>query len=385
MTEPSRPSQWQVIRSDKWLLSCLTWLPVVLALLIWWIFSEGIARDLPIGVVALESSQLSRQLSRELDASPTLAIQTSYPSVAAAKQAMVEGSIYAYVVIPRHFERDIYQNNPPEVSVFYNSQYILVGKLINSAASRTLATFSAQVGSVKQLAKGNSTMTSAIGKAVTLRSQITPLFNKNGNYAQFLVSAIVPALWTIFIMVTTILVLAANLRLMSLETLIGKGPIRSLLSLGSFYFPLFLLQGIAFVLWFYVWLGWPMAGSFTTLLMAQGITVVSCMLMGAFFFFMTLDPARALSFAGAYSAPSFAFMGVTFPATDMNTIAQFWRSLLPAAHYIQAQISQVSFGASSWQTISAMSPMLGYLLPFVLTLLLIRKHQAKLAVAHDPI
>jgi ABC-2 type transport system permease protein len=383
MSSNTNSSQWQILRRDPWLVSCLTWLPVISAVLIWWIFSQGIARDLPIGVVDLERSTLSAQLVRTLDATPSLATQYAYSDIIAAKQAMVGGSIYGYVVIPKQFSRDIYLGHPPQVSVFYNSQFILVGKLVSSAVTQAVGTFSAKADTLKQLSKGNTTAKSALGKSVTIRSQITPLFNRNSNYAQFLVSGIIPTLWAIFIVVATIMLLAANLRMRGLNAMVGGQSLIKLCNLCAFYVPIFLLQGIAFLVWFYRGLNWPMEGSFLVLIAAQIVMVLVCIIMGAFFFFMTLDPARALSLAGAYTAPGFAFMGVTFPATDMNSFAQFWRSILPATHYMQAQISQVSYGASSWQTLQCLSPMLGYLLPFVLTLLLIRKQLAKQAVTHD--
>ncbi|MFX4078297.1 ABC transporter permease, partial [Streptococcus suis] len=68
VASPSLATQWQILRRDRWLLSCLTWVPIVLVVIIWWIFSQAIVRDLPIGVVDLSNSRLSRQLSRELDA-----------------------------------------------------------------------------------------------------------------------------------------------------------------------------------------------------------------------------------------------------------------------------------------------------------------------------
>ena len=56
MMANKKMSQWQVVKSDRWLLSSLTWLPILLALSIWWIFSQGIARDLPVGVLDLQQS-----------------------------------------------------------------------------------------------------------------------------------------------------------------------------------------------------------------------------------------------------------------------------------------------------------------------------------------
>ena len=122
---------------------------------------------------------------------------------------------------------------------------------------------------------------------------------------------------------------------------------------------------------------WPMNGSLLVLMFAQGLTVMACMIMGSFFFFLALDPARAMSFAGAFTAPSFAFMGITFPVTDMNSLAQFWRSLLPISHYIEAQVSQVSYGQFWVNTALGLLSMSGYLLPALISVLLIKKHLSR--------
>ncbi|MBW3696916.1 ABC transporter permease [Vibrio sp. T187] len=366
--------QWQLIKHDKWLLSCLTWLPVIFALSIWWIFSQGIARDLPIGVVDLQHSQLSRTLTQNLDASPTLAVVNTFSDVSEAKRAMIKQDIYGYVIIPTGFDKAIYQKLNPQVSAFYNSQFILIGKLFHSAVLQVQGTFAAELEVMKVLSHGDTTTLSALGQAVTVQSQITPLFNKNTNYAQFLISAVVPALWQIMMVVSTILVLNANHKSLGLSLWLGHKPLTSLCRTMLPYIGLFSLLGTSFLLWFYLALQWPMNGSFTVLIIAQIITAIACVIMGSLFFFLTLDPARAMSFAGAFTAPSFAFMGITFPVSQMNELAQMWRSLLPISHYIEVQVEQSSYGVTAIHSLHHMIPMLGYLFPVFVVLLLTRKH-----------
>lgn len=115
------------------------------------------------------------------------------------------------------------------------------------------------------------------------------------------------------------------------------------------------------------------------LTIAQLLTVISCIIMGCLFFFLTLDPARAMSFAGAFTAPSFAFMGITFPVTDMNTAAQVWRSLLPVSHYIEIQTAQSSYGVSAAQSLMNLTSMFWYVIPAFVVILLIKKHLAQAA------
>ncbi|EIO4096119.1 multidrug ABC transporter permease [Vibrio parahaemolyticus] len=372
-------SQRHVLRRDKWLLSCLTWVPILLSLTIWGVFSAGIARDLPIGVVDLQHSQLSRKLIQTLDASSTLSVDYYYTSANEAKNAMIEGDIYAFAVIPSKFDQDILLHRQPQLSVLFNSQYILVAKLINSAVAQAQGYFDAQVQVMGNLAKGNTTTLTALGQAVPVSTQITALFNRNTNYAQFLVTAIVPAIWQICIVVSTILILAAHFRIYGGQKgfeFLGNKPYAKLSAILSQYIPVFMLQGALFLYWFYVLLDWPMEGSLVVMLLAQFVTVVACIIMGTLFFFLSMDPARAMSFAGAFTAPSFAFMGITFPVSDMNTLAHAWRSLLPITHYIEVQVGQASYGASAAQSLAALWPMIWYVVPLLLTAAFIHKYRA---------
>lgn len=370
----SKVSQLSIVRRDRWLLSSLTWLPIALAVMIWSIFSQGIARDLPIGVVNFDNGVLSEKLIRYYDATPAMDVSHHFTSVEQAKQALVQGDVYAYAVIPPQFEQNTLKQLAPQVSVFYNSQMILVGKLINSAFLQAQGTFNAELSTGSGLLQGDTPLLLAMGKAVPVRTQITPLFNKNSNYAQFLVSAIIPALWQIVIVVTTILVLAANHRDRGLMPWLGKRAFTQLCFTLAPYSAVFALQGFAFLCWFYLGFKWPMNGSLLVIIFAQLATIFACMVMGSMFFFLTLDPARAMSFAGAFTAPSFAFMGITFPVGNMSTLAQFWRSLLPISHYIEVQVSQVSYGLPWWDSLKHLSPMLGYFVVVLVCMLLIRKH-----------
>jgi len=372
-------SQRQILRRDKWLFSCLTWVPILLAVTMWGVFSAGIARELPIGVVDLQHSQLSRKMIQSLDASSTLSVDYHYTSATEAKNAMIEGDIYAYAVIPPQFDQDILLHRQPQLSVFFNSQYILVAKLINSAVAQSQGYFDAQLEAMGNLAKGNTTTLAAIGQAVPISTQITALFNRNTNYAQFLVTAIVPAIWQICVVVSTILILAAHFRIYgngnNSFAFLGDRPFTRLSKILGQYIPLFMAQGALFLIWFYVLLDWPMEGSYVVMLLAQFVTTIACIIMGALFFFLSMDPARAMSFAGAFTAPSFAFMGITFPVSDMNALAHAWRGLLPITHYIEVQVDQASYGASAAQSIGSLWPMIGYIIPLLMTAALMAKHR----------
>ena len=337
--------EWRLIRSDAWLASLISWVAPVLFILVWWIFSAGLPGALPVGVVDFDHSDISRNLISHYDANPSLRVVKQFASVSEGSFALRGGEINALVVIPRDLKRGVITGNPKQVTTFYNTQLLLIGKLIKSAIIQSHRTYGVRVEAFMALAQGE-TGTQAISAAIPMGAQVTPLFNLNSDYAKFLVSAILPALWQILMISVTIMALSRELREQGLSVWLGDAPITAILGKLLPYTLLLWLQGLFFLWFLYVFLGWPMNGSWLLLFVAQLLTVLASQAMGLLLFFLTRNPARAFSFAAAYSAPSFAFMGVTFPTSDMTFLAQFWRSLLPISHYMDIQLIQANHGAS---------------------------------------
>ncbi|MEL6115006.1 ABC transporter permease [Photobacterium sp. SP02] len=361
--------EWRLIRQEPWLKAMLFFLPLSLFVLMWWIFSQGIARDLPVGVVDLDHSRLSRGLIQYYDASPTLSVARQLSEVEEGTALMRNGEIYALVVIPDSLEKDTLLGRSPSVTVFYNAQFILIAKLINSAFVSAQTTYAASIDTVSNMVSGTPVPLQALGQALPVRNQITPLFNSNSHYGQFLVSAAIPAMWQIFIIATTVMALAAEQRRQGLLAWLGQHPVQQLVAKLIPYAAVFILQGVLFLWGMYSLLGWPMHGSWSILLVAQCLMVIACQSVAVLFFFLAMDVTRAMSFVAGFSAPAFAFMGITFPATDMPAIATGWRALLPVSHYIEIQVQQVNYGTGLQQAMPQMMALAVFLLAMALAML----------------
>ncbi|PSW57329.1 ABC transporter permease [Photobacterium leiognathi] len=369
--------EWRNIWKDGWLRALTLWLPAVLFLTMWAIFSAGIAHNLPVGVVDLDHSQLSRHFTRYVDASPTMAVTRQFTSPDQGSEAMRANEIYAMVVIPDNFEKDTKLGYSPQITTFYNGQFILIGKLINSAMLLAEGTFNAGVETVKNMATGAPVPLQAMGQAVPIRGQITPLFNSNSHYGQFLVSAIIPSIWQILIVATTVLAIAHEARTQGLWQWLKTSPVSKLMGKLAAYTGLFLIQGLLFLWWMYVALDWPMHGDWHILIVAQLLMVLACQSMGAFIYFLAMEVPRAMSFVAAFTAPAFAFMGITFPATDMPVIAKMWRSLLPVSHYIEVQLQQVDYGTGWYQASHQLFVLSWFMVAMVLAVMLMLVHRRK--------
>ncbi len=374
--------EWRLIRSDALLASLVTWVAPVLFVLVWWIFSAGLPRALPLGAVDLDHSDLSRNLIAHYDAHPSLRVVRQFISVKDGSAALRGGEISALVVIPSDLKRGVITGNPKQVTAFYNTQLLLIGQLIKSAMIESHRTYGIRVEAFMALARGE-TGSQAIGAAIPLGAQVTPLFNLNNNYAQFLVSAIIPALWQILMISVTIMALSREMREQGLSAWLQNTPASAIIQKLMPYTILLWLQGLFFIWFLYIFLGWPMNGSWVLLMGAQLLTVLASQAMGLLLFLITRNSARAFGFAAAYSAPSFAFLGVTFPISDMSFLAQFWRSLLPISHYIDIQLIQSNHGASIKTAVADLLHLSLFLLLYPILLWFAGKLSAKTA-RHAP-
>ncbi|AMG29019.1 ABC transporter permease [Grimontia hollisae] len=370
MDKPSFTStllrEWRLTLSDKWLTALLGWLPLVLFLIVWAIFSAGTGRNLPIGVVDLDHSALSRNLVRYYNASPTLETR-AFNSVEEASAALNHAATYATVIIPADFEKDTLRDESPDVTALYNSQYILIGKLVSTAITQSQSTFAAMVEAKGNMLHGTTIASQAAGQSVPVRFQLVPLFNNGTNYAQFLVSAIIPAIWQIVIVASGTLSMALTDRRVGLESHFMQGILAPLgAKIMVLVVPLWLL-GVMFTTAMHFGLGWPMNGSWALLFAGQGLMVLAGLAVGMLLYLGFRHPARAMSLVAGFTAPAFAFMGVSFPTSEMPFLAQCWRAMLPISHYITVQIGQFNYGA----TLAQMQPTLFALAAFSMVWLLV--------------
>ncbi len=372
--------EWGLLVSEPWLRAFVSWVPLLLFFILWWIFSAGIPRDLAIGIVDLDHSNLSRNLVRHYDANSVLSVSGHYESVRQGSSDLRSGKINALVVIPSGLKRDVISGHTPQVTAFYNTQFILIGKLISSGLQFAQGTFSAEIDVVKAMIHGD-VISQAVAAAVPVSAQITPLFNLSSDYSQFLASALIPAIWQVLIILITILALSRELRLQGLATWLADTPFKAIVGKLLPYTLILWLHGAVFLYFMFGVLNWPMNGHWGILLLSQLLMILASQAVALMVFVIVQDADMALSFAAAYAAPSFAFMGITFPATDMNTLALIWRDLIPVSHYMQIQLYQANHGASIETALPQMGALMLFFIAFPIayqwvTYVILKTHKA---------
>lgn len=337
------------IKNSTYKLLLITLFPLLTFIIIIAIFQEGVAFKMPIVVVDKDNSSLSRKLLSNINATPAIQIINNVANTKEAILLIQDQKAYALVEIPAHFQRDTLLLKTPKVTAMINTQYILIGKIIKAALLESVATSAAQVEFLKDLINTHN-KDSALKNISPITLQITPFFNTYKNYSLFLVSALIPSLWQIFIVISTIVSFGTLFKEKKEQEFFQNDFVKMKI-IGKLlpYTFVFTLMGTMFLLYFYGSLAWVFEGSYLITIFAMFLTVVAYQVVALALFVSGFDYARALSLGAVYTAPAFAFLGVTFPANNMNSFALIWRDLLPISHYIELQISQANYGANLYQ------------------------------------
>ena len=317
-----------------------------MVLALWLIFSAGLPRELPTAVIDLDRSALSRELIRDFDASPALKITSRLSSMQEGTEAMRDGSVYAVVVIPVDFEVDAVRQEVPVVTAYYNSQYLLVAKLVRSSIFQIVTQVSVEL-EVASVLPTMPVIEAAAARSMPVRAQVVSLYNQSFNYAQFLLPGLIAAAFQVFLCCLAVVSVGQSFKASEVSDWFGKDVWAELTGKLIPYTVIFFIHGLSVLFLLFEVLDWPLQGALLPLVPVLLLFVISCLVLGAFFFVTTFDLELGLISAGGFSAPSFAFLGVTFPVSDMPVFAQFWRSLMPAGHYIDGFVHQANYAAGA--------------------------------------
>ena len=339
--------EWARLRADFWDFGMLSWIPVLLCALLWWTFSAGIARDLPIAVIDNDHSTLSRQLTRWLDASPGVRVAARVGASDEALQLLRERSAFGYLVIPFDFEKELLSGRQATLQWLYNAQFSShAGSLLRDV--RTVSTtLSAGVEMTARGKKGVSTVQAA-AQFEPIRTQLNSLYNENISYEAFLTLALMPSMLQIFIVIAVVTTVGRELRDGTMPQWLASANGSWLRAVGAkLLFPLVAYTALAlsYLLFFSVVRGWAVAGSLPGLLLGMLLLVLAYCGLGLLLIAATLSLRLSLSGTAFITAPAFAYAGQAFPLMAMPTVARAWAQALPLTHYLEVQTSYWLAGA----------------------------------------
>ncbi len=318
-------------------------------------FKAGLPENLPVGVLDLDNSSLSRNFCRQLDATQMGKV-IKYEDFTTARDAMQTGEITSLCVIPQGMNEEVNANRRPVFTYYVNTLYLIGGAL----SYKNILTMVTLTGGAVQRevlrAKGYSE-DAIMGLIQPIVVDEHKIGNATTNYGVYLNNIILPGLLALSIVFVLIYALGSELRYGTSKELMetADGSMAAAL-IGKLlpYTLIYLVLGLGLDLLLFGVCRYPLNGSILNMMLAMVVFILANEAAAVTLVGLLPTLRYSLSIAALFAILGFSFSGFTFPVEAMPAAFQGVSCLFPLRFYYLLYVQEAMFGvgfAGWWQYI----------------------------------
>lgn len=327
------------IGRDKGVLLLLVAAPVLYGFFYPWFYADEVLTRVPVAVVDMDRSSLSRQITRFAEADPRIEVRLVTASEREAQEALWRGEVEGYALIPPHLKRSVVRGEEALIRVEGNGAYALLNKAVQYGFAEAVGTVSAGIEIRKLQAAGQSAQQAAASRN-PVQLQMVALFNPTEGYGSFVVPAV-----ALLILQQTLLMGAAMLTGTWVET--GRHRARARTWLGRLLALCTLgwASGLFYFGWIFLLHDYPRGGNPLGALALLACYVPAIAALGALIGLWVGNRERALQVLLFTTLPIAFVAGFSWPVEALPEPLQWLRWLLPSTSGVQASLRLNQLGA----------------------------------------
>ena len=308
-------------------------------------------RNVPLVVVDLDGSPMSRDIGSRLSAVAAVRIRGSAAAIDEASGALASGQIAGIVLVPANFSRDAARGTPTAVTVFGTGAYPVQDKAVLGSVGAVVQGVAGEVAGARlarQGAPAAALMQSASAGPAFIDQSLYNLARGYGSYVVAAVSILIVQqvmLMAIAALVGTWLEARAGTLFGSQE--VGLGALLGTIAGFALFVFLALLWFIGFAFWFQ---DYPRGGHLPGAVAFAALTAVTIASLGIALGAWFADRERAFQMLLATSVPFLFMGGIVFPREAMPAPINALAMLLPTTPGIFGFVKLNQMGAA-WSEI----------------------------------
>ncbi len=359
----------QLVRRPMYFL-----LIVIMPLLCSWflmdLIKDGSVQRVPVGIVDLDNSSLSRRISRNLNGFQQVNICQRYNNFAEARDAVQRGEIYGFFFIPDYLEEEALGGRQPVVSYYVNYAYYApasmqykgfktISLLVNGGIVQT---------ALRTVGLSNQTIESAL---VPYQTHVHMISNPFVNYNFYLNSTFVPCFLSLFILLVTAFSLGLELKSgLSRQWLKTSGGSMFLALVGKL-----VPQTVLFTVvgWFIQWMmyrcfDFPLNCNPWNMLIAMFLLVVANQSFAVLVFCFVPNFRYGTMLCTLLGMVSFSFSGFSLPQESMYPWVTALGYVMPIKYYFLIMVDQALNGIDLYYSRVYYAALIGFtILPMLLS------------------
>lgn len=324
----------------------------------------GSAEKMPVAVVDLDQTTISRRLIHEMQATPSVDIQLITNSYPEAREAMQQGKVYGIFVIPSDFYRKLVDFKRPKMDFYVTNAYTVGG---NTAYKQMLTMVNLTSGAFQRevLRKKGLPDDVIMHRIQPLTIEGHMVANPWGNYSVYLVSTILPGILGLICMMLTIFAIGFELKARTSHAwLRAAGGNYTVAMIGKLipYTVIYLVLGIGCYVILFRFAGFPVYGSHARLLFGFVLFIFAMEALGITMIGLLPTLRDALSIGALYSMLGFSLSGFTYPQMAMLPPFKALSYMEPLRHYYLIYVNEALMAAPIENSLPNMLALTGFML-----------------------
>lgn len=344
------------------------------------IFGSGQMENLPIGIVDLDQTATSRNISRTIETVPTFNVIAHYTDDISARTATQQKKIYGYLVIPENFEENVLSGKTTTLSYYYHYALLSVGSEIQGAFETVLQPLAITpiINEATALGISENQIEDFL---VPVNEQGHPLYNPDLDYSVYLSNPFFFILFQVIILLVTVYTIGSEIKFHTADEWLKCADMNIFTAITGKLLPYTILFIIIGIFSNYIMFGVmqiPFSCGFTPLNLTTILFVIATQALAVFLFSLFPAISIIISIVSMVGSLGATLSGVTFPAPFMFPAVYYASFLFPVRHFVEINQNLLygDYGfAYTWQNISA-------LFLFILPAILILPHLKKAILSH---
>ena len=180
-------TEMKCITKDEGVVIFFILVPLFYPLIYSWIYTNEVVREVPIAVVDMSHSEMSRKFTRMIDASADTKIAGYCNDINEAKDMIGRQKAYAILYFPSDFQKNPNRMEQSHVSIFCDMSYMLYYKAVMQTATAVAGVMNTTIQTERTAGlskRENEVMTQP------LDFEEVEIFNTTGGYGNFIIPGV---------------------------------------------------------------------------------------------------------------------------------------------------------------------------------------------------
>ena len=322
------------------------------------ILSRGVTTEVPVAVVDLDDSPMSRAITRNLDVQEVLDVQVSYDSYESALEGVRRGEVFGFFVIPRNFEDDVFAMRQPTLNYYSNLTYYVPGTYAYKGFKQIAVATASSV--IKNMIAERGIPESLFEPLIQpISLQINQINNPWANYAYYLGPSFTYGIIQLMVLLLTIFSITSEIKDGTSRKWLSCSGRSIVVALTGKLAPqtvVFTIVGWAVMACQFGFRHYPMNGDLWVMIVAMALMVMATQALGVFYASIFPNPRLALSIGALTGILAFSLAGFSFPVQNMYGGLAIFSYILPVRYmfltYINVALNGVDPYFVRWDLIA---------------------------------